>query len=165
MFSRQIILTRAMLRFAESVSYASKCNRARVGSVLTDLDFQVISYGYNGVAKNLPNRCLRPEAQGKCGCVHAEVNAVAKAGQPGVEKIAFITMPPCEMCASVLVNNDVKLVVLAGGGHREYSEGIVRVLQPLGISVIQDVDRLDDPDLEVALGKALTKLQTSSTMG
>lgn len=132
------VLGNAMRTFAELVAAASPCNRAAVGCVLTTLDLQVISYGYNGVAKGLPNECLRhgEEAVGNCGCVHAEQNAIAKAGQPEVDKIAFITMPPCERCASLLVNAGVVMVCYGSAGHRPVHEGIDNVLAPLGIPAI-----------------------------
>lgn len=148
--------------FATAVAEASPCNRAAVGCVLTTLDLQVISYGYNGVAAGLPNTCLRhgEEAVGNCGCVHAEQNAVAKAGQPDVPKIAFITMPPCERCASLLVNAGVVLVVYISDGHRPVHEGIENVLDPLNIPVAH----IDDPGLIVSLGVAKNRIKNNNTI-
>ena len=135
---RLTVLANAMAGLASAVAEASPCNRAAVGCVLTTLDLQVISYGYNGVAKGLPNQCLRhgEEAVGNCGCVHAEQNAIAKAGSPDLPKIAFITMPPCERCASLLVNAGVVMVAYASEGHRTVHEGIENVLGPLAIPAV-----------------------------
>ncbi len=150
---RLTVLAEAMAVLAERVSEASPCNRAAVGCVLTTLDLQVISYGYNGVAKGLPNRCLRhgTEAVGNCGCVHAEQNAIAKAGKPNEPKIAFITMPPCERCASLLVNAGVVLVCWSSPGHRSVTEGVQNVLEPLGIPAL-DISMGARAEFAAALG-------------
>lgn len=154
--SRITILSQAMGAFAQAVAEASPCARAAVGCVLTTLDLQVLSYGYNGVAAGLPNTCLRhgADAQSRCGCVHAESNAIAKAGRPEVPKVAFITMPPCESCASLLVNAGVVLVVYVTQGHRKVSEGIENVLDPLKIPV----HHIGDPALRVAFGLAKSRI-------
>ena len=58
--------------------------------------------GYNGNAAGLPNTCDSSEP-GKCGCIHAEENAVIKCSslEP---KVVFSTHLPCKMCAKRLVN-------------------------------------------------------------
>ena len=108
----------AMLAMAEKVANASCCPRAKHGCVITDTNFQVISYGYNGPPKRLPNECARPTEAGNCGCVHAEANAVAKAGRIDEPKFAFITGHPCEYCASLLLNSNVVAVTYSAGAHR-----------------------------------------------
>lgn len=152
---RLTVLANAMSTLAASVAEASPCNRAAVGCVLTTLDLQVVSYGYNGVAKGLPNQCLRHGeiAVGNCGCVHAEQNAVAKAGSPDLPKIAFITMPPCERCASLIVNAGVVMVCWATQGHRPVGEGIENVLEPLGIPYV-DLEAGGPAQFAQALGAA-----------
>lgn len=97
------------IRLAEIISLRSTCSRKSVGIVLTDLDLeQILSVGYNGNAREFPNRCDRIEA-GNCGCIHAEENALVKAN--GREpKIAFLTLSPCEKCAKLLVQANVKAV-------------------------------------------------------
>lgn len=83
----------------------STCARLNVGCVITSADFRkVLSIGYNGNASGLPNMCDSSEP-GKCGCIHAEQNAVINCDSPrSVEKIVFCTNLPCVMCAKFLVN-------------------------------------------------------------
>lgn len=105
-----------MMAIAETVAKRSTCARLQVGAVLTDLRMEQLWYGYNGGAKGGVNSCAREDA-GNCGCLHAELNAVIKA--PGdVEKMAFLTHSPCEMCATALVNAHVSEVYY----NREYRE-------------------------------------------
>lgn len=97
-----------MLDIATVVAARSTCLRLQVGAVLTDLRMEQLWYGYNGGPKGGPNSCKRGD-EGNCGCLHAELNAVIKA--PGdVEKMAFLTHAPCEMCATALINAHVSEV-------------------------------------------------------
>jgi dCMP deaminase len=68
--------------------------------------------GYNGNASGLPNECDSDEP-GKCGCIHAEQNAVINCDIPRyVDKIVFTTHLPCKMCAKFFINlGNVKHVI------------------------------------------------------
>ena len=137
-------LVNAMLVFASKVSEASKCPRAQHGCVLTDMNLQVISYGYNGPARGVANKCLRPDEPGNCGCVHAEANAVAKAGAWNEPKIAFITGTPCERCASLLLNANAQMVITMQDAHRDYPEG-PEMLERAGVKCY-NYAKLTNPD-------------------
>lgn len=93
------------MRMALLVAQRSTCKRLQVGCIVTSTDFRkMLSMGYNGNASGLPNTCDSDEP-GKCGCIHAEQNAVINCDSPrGVDKIVFITNLPCPMCAKFLVN-------------------------------------------------------------
>lgn len=93
------------LQFARTLALRSTCRRLKVGAVLTTTDFRkVVSLGYNGNARKLANDCDSDEP-GKCGCLHAEENAVIKCDIPAeTEKFAFCTHQPCVMCAKRLIN-------------------------------------------------------------
>ena len=102
----------AMMGFARDLATCSHCERGSHGCVLADENMQVLSYGYNGVASGLDNRCLHPTEPGRCGCVHAEANALAK------ERVrpafyAFTTGSPCANCAQMLINAGVRRIVYA----------------------------------------------------
>lgn len=83
----------------------STCRRLSVGAVITSADFRyVYGLGYNGNAAGLANACDSAEP-GKCGCLHAEVNAVINCTVArDVPKIVFCTDLPCVNCAKVLIN-------------------------------------------------------------
>ncbi len=101
------------MQFAELLAARSTCTRAHVGAVVTDASMlQVLGIGYNGNARDLPNGCDDPEAQGACGCIHAEINALLKA--PGIVpgKILFTTTAPCAACAKAIINSNVAHVYI-----------------------------------------------------
>lgn len=100
--------TTLFLNMATLVASRSTCSRLQVGCVLTDLDGERIWVGYNGGPRKGRNHCARP-TPGNCGCIHAEANAVGKADSH-VEKVAYLTVSPCEHCAIMLVNNRVRHV-------------------------------------------------------
>jgi len=94
-----------LMKFALLLSTRSTCERLRVGCIITSSDFQrVYSYGYNGNAKGFSNSCDSSEP-GKCGCLHAEANALIKCSAVDPKKVIFLTQSPCEMCAKMIVNS------------------------------------------------------------
>ena len=120
-----------MLAFAADVAKLSTCARLMVGAVVTDPTMeQVLGYGYNGNASRLPNACDSDEP-GRCGCVHAETNALIKAGRG--EKFMFLTVTPCAACAKMIINADV-VRVWAASWYRN-PEGMA-VLQKAGVMVV-----------------------------
>jgi len=106
----RIPLEEVYMRMAEQLAKRSTCARSQVGSVITTGDLtQVLGIGYNGNARGLPNTCDSPEP-GRCGCLHSEANALIKAGAHVPDKIMFVTMSPCVMCAKMVVNSNVRRV-------------------------------------------------------
>ena len=94
-----------LMKFALLLSTRSTCERLNVGCIITSSDFQrVYSYGYNGNAKGFANKCDSLEP-GKCGCIHAEANALIKCSIMDAQKIIFLTQSPCKMCAKMIVNS------------------------------------------------------------
>lgn len=93
------------MRFAWTLSRRSTCSRLQVGAVIVSADYQqVLSIGYNGNARGLPNKCDSTEP-GACGCLHAEENAVIKCTTSrDRSRILFTTDSPCKMCAKRLIN-------------------------------------------------------------
>lgn len=83
----------------------STCERLNVGAVITDSKYEkVYSVGYNGGAKGQNNSCESSEP-GKCGHLHAEINALIKCQVNDSKKILFITTSPCNVCAKAIVNS------------------------------------------------------------
>jgi dCMP deaminase len=99
-----------LMKFAILLSSRSTCERLRVGCIITSEDFQrVYSYGYNGNAKGFANQCDSNEP-GKCGCIHAEMNALIKCSFMDKQKVIFITQSPCKICAKMIVNSGASRV-------------------------------------------------------
>ena len=93
------------MRMAMLVAERSTCKRLNVGCIITSTDFRkVLSMGYNGNASGLPNECDSNEP-GKCGCIHAEQNAVINCDSlRSTPKIIFTTNLPCPICAKFMIN-------------------------------------------------------------
>jgi dCMP deaminase len=125
----RIPLEEVYMRMAEELAKRSTCTRNQVGTVIATADLtQVVGIGYNGNARGLPNSCDSSEP-GRCGCIHSEANALLKAGAGLPDKVMFVTVSPCAMCAKMIVNANVQrvhyrtayrdsagLAVLAAGG-------------------------------------------------
>lgn len=106
-----------LMKVAFLTAERSTCLRLRVGAVFADPTLETFVVGYNGSYKGGPNQCRdNKDVPGGCGCIHAEVNAIAKANRG--PKIAYITHNPCPVCAALLVNADVQQVYY-GGRYRD----------------------------------------------
>jgi dCMP deaminase len=100
------------MRVAFLTAERSTCKRLQVGAVFADPSLETFVVGYNGSYKGGPNGCRGDAGKpGGCGCIHAEVNAIAKANRG--PKYAFITHAPCAVCSALLVNADVQRVYYA----------------------------------------------------
>jgi dCMP deaminase len=115
----RINLEEVYLRMAVILASRSTCKRVgsdglikRVGCVVTNkrLD-NVLSVGYNGNARGLPDECTYMHKEGGCGCLHSEANAISKCLAPDQDKVAFCTDSPCENCAKLLINSGFSKVV------------------------------------------------------
>ena len=124
-----------LMEFAESIARRSVCEERQVGAVITSSDFQrIYSMGYNGGAKGLNNGCMCKLGH-KYGCVHAEQNALVKCAALDKDKVIFVTLSPCTMCATLMINE---------GGYKAlyYSQDWknnpgVKLLQQAGIECIK----------------------------
>ena len=98
--------------FASTLALRSTCRRASVGCVVVSMDNStVMGLGYNGGPKGGRNTCLSDEP-GKCGHLHAEINALIKANyRDAAPRKAYLTLSPCVPCATALVNFGVEEVV------------------------------------------------------
>lgn len=103
-------LEQCMMLTATIFASRSCCSRLKVGCVVTNESLSnIISIGYNGAAKGLPNQCESDEP-GKCGCNHAELNGILKSDYSIPNKKIFITHSPCRNCAKYIINASIKEV-------------------------------------------------------
>ena len=121
------------MEFARSLSRRSTCSRNKVGCVVVTEDFnRVLSVGYNGGPRGVFNDCLSEEP-GKCGHLHAEINALIKRDyNDPARKIMLVTVLPCLLCSVAIVNAGISRVYY----DKEYrlTDGL-DVLQRAGIAV------------------------------
>lgn len=104
----------------------SVCKRTKVGVIITTNDLRrVLSIGYNGPAKGLHHsQCS--EEEGKCGCLHAEDNAVSSVDSTIPNKTLFTTVAPCYMCAQRIVQANVKTVIYIDSYRDNKGLGVLR---------------------------------------
>jgi dCMP deaminase len=94
------------MKFAKLVAERSTCRERHVGSVITSADYErVYSIGYNGNAAGRINSCEGDGSSGGCKCIHSEINALIKCGVTDKNKVMFVTLAPCVMCAKTMVNS------------------------------------------------------------
>lgn len=108
---------------AKSIAERSTCSNPnrRVGCVITDEHHtRVLAWGYNGVASGEQHHCeylsnsvneKKTENGYTCSCVHAEMNCIAKLDTTDpCEKIMYLTLSPCMICARLIINAGIKMV-------------------------------------------------------
>ena len=112
------------MSIARVVGTRSNCIKRKVGSIITS-DRRIISTGYNGTPRGLPNcneggcpRCNRAAESGtrldECLCSHAEENAITQSAYHGVSVrggTLFTTLCPCLMCTKMIINSAIAEVV------------------------------------------------------
>jgi dCMP deaminase len=117
------------MNLAEQISYRSTCSNPdrKVGCVIVDDSYQkVLAWGYNGVAKGENHACEYDPAKVnengyRCSCVHAEQNALVKMNSfETCNKIMYVTLSPCMICARLIINAGIDTVV-AGKLYKDTS--------------------------------------------
>jgi dCMP deaminase len=117
------------LGIADAVAKGSKCVRSQVGYVIVTADMQeIISTGYNGTARGqsecfdtcpraqlsveeLPPNAPYDVGPGRCIAVHAEMNALLRAGMRARGAVMYGTRPPCFNCRKHIDVMEVRRIV------------------------------------------------------
>ena len=122
------------MRIAEVIASRSTCSRLNVGVVITDPELHnILAIGYNGNYAGGPNKCDNEEV-GNCGCLHSELNAIAKVDNTIKNKVLFSTNSPCKQCSKLIINSGFSKVYY----RKEYrlNEGI-NLLKETNIEVVK----------------------------
>jgi len=113
------------MNIATVVATRSSCVRRQVGAVIIR-DNNIISGGYNGTPRGLPNcdeggcaRCNSTSAApgqslAECLCSHAEENAITQAAFHGASvrgSTLYSTFKPCLICSKMIINAGLTRVV------------------------------------------------------
>lgn len=131
---------------AHVVARRSNCRRRRVAALIV-CDRRVISTGYNGTPRGVPNcfdggcpRCASSAASGErlgdCICAHAEENAIVQAAYHGIAVrggTLYCTASPCLMCCKMIINAGIREVVYEE--EYSFSEEARQLLAMAGICV------------------------------
>lgn len=123
------------MEFAHLISRRSYDPRHQVGAVIVSGDMtRVMSIGYNGNYSGGPNE-VESDIPGQSGMLHAEINALLKCDyNDPKDKIMYITLSPCRMCAKAIINSGISEVVYSEE-YRDLSG--VCLLQSCGIKTRQ----------------------------
>jgi dCMP deaminase len=98
---------------ARHVALLSKDPSTRVGAVILDPKRRLVSAGYNGFARGVPDdmRLLEDRAKKYKLILHAEKNAIMFATAPLDGCTMVVTHPCCSQCAALLVQAGIKHVM------------------------------------------------------
>jgi len=119
----RLTLPEAYQRFAEALALRSTDGSQQVGCVVVSGDLErVLGVGYNGGAAGLNDREFIPTD--RSGYVHAEENALLKAGATEKDKVMFVTHTPCVMCAKRAINSGVARVYCRQPNRRGDAMGV-----------------------------------------
>ena len=101
------------LGMARHVALLSKDPSTRVGAVILDPKRRLVSAGYNGFARGVPDniRLLEDRAKKYKLILHAEKNAIMFATAPLDGCTMVVTHPCCSQCAALLVQAGIKHVM------------------------------------------------------
>lgn len=100
------------IELAQHVARWSKDPSTKVGAVITDSKNRIISLGYNGFPRDVPDDIIDREHKLRC-TIHAEENAMLFAQRSLEGTTCYVTQPPCATCAAKLIQAGVSRVVFA----------------------------------------------------
>jgi dCMP deaminase len=123
------------IKTAKTIAERSCDPKHQVGAIIVTTDnTQVLSVGYNGNYAGGPNE-PESDAPGESGLIHAEINALLKMDYNNPkDKILYVTLSPCRMCAKSIINAGIKEVVFLEL-YRDTSG--IEILSKAGINVKQ----------------------------
>jgi dCMP deaminase len=107
--SRKKQIEKTYMKIAIEVANLSRCKRAKVGAVIVK-DANIISFGYNGTPRGFCNKCEENNGETKKEVIHAEANAIIKAGNKSEGAYLFITLSPCIDCCKLIKQAGIKKV-------------------------------------------------------
>ena len=100
---------RMYMNIAYEVAQLSRCNRKKVGAIIVK-DGNILSFGYNGTPRGFCNECEENDVT-KDEVIHAEMNAILKAGKDAQGATMYVTMSPCIQCAKIIKQSNIHLVI------------------------------------------------------
>lgn len=102
------------MRMAREVSQWSKDPSTKVGAVLVHpTDKRIVSTGYNGLPRGLPDTNLDDRESKYSRTIHAEMNAILHAKEPTQGLTLYVyALPCCDRCAAHVIQAGITRVVM-----------------------------------------------------
>lgn len=98
------------MQIAFNISTLSYCQKKKVGVIIVS-GTNIVGYGFNGAVRGMPNICEDdPGVEPRAKDVHAEMNAVLKAGVLCQGADAYCTCYPCEPCTRLMAQAGIKRI-------------------------------------------------------
>ena len=132
------------------LSRLSTCRRRKVGCVIINRQFRILSSGYNGTPPGMPH-CneIGCKSSEECRALHAEQNAVAFLdGHNRETKYCICTCTPCRSCLKLLATVNVKRIYVIETDHRDSKETLQRAKE-----FNMEVIKLDEKRIYQTLSK------------
>jgi dCMP deaminase len=111
--AKQRRLDRVFMNIAKEVATLSHCQRSKVGAVI-ELYGNIVSFGFNGAPKGMPNCCEDENNVTLPYIIHAESNSIIKAAKSGQSMrggTLYLTLSPCLDCCKLILQSEIKRVV------------------------------------------------------
>jgi dCMP deaminase len=137
-FQRISILS-SFIQMISDLSERSTCIRKKVGCLITPHDYRNISsIGYNGSLPGEENGCQSIES-GKCGCVHAEMNALNKFENVDNNMTYHLlcTLSPCLNCSKEILKYPISKVIYLNSYRDTYG---IKYLRDNNVEVVKYED-------------------------
>jgi len=139
------------MRTAFLQSELSTCIKMKVGAVLTDQRFRIVSSGFNGSPVGIPHCCDEQNIENHTAIydIHAEENCLASCRWSPVgneESYLFVTYFPCIPCCKAMLASQDRLNLTKLYYTNEFSDDEAKygdsddgkeLLEKVGINVIQ----------------------------
>jgi len=99
-------------RFLDLTMHTARWSKdeVKVGAVVVDKDNRIISNGFNGLPKGIPDD-TEIYAENTRIVLHAEVNAILFANKDLAGCTMYVSMPTCALCAAMIIQSGITTVV------------------------------------------------------
>lgn len=137
------------LEITKLTSKRSNCCKRKVGAIIVK-DTRILSLGYNGTPKGLPNcyeggcgRCNDTETTSGvsldlCICLHAEENAILFIGTQNTDGATlYTTTIPCISCTKKIIQAGIRRVVYIDDYNKELDDVTINLMSITNIVLEQ----------------------------